>query len=314
MTTQKTGREIALERRKALSSTGKGAMQAGLSDASEASVGLAEHQHSETAECAPMNARERRQHMSQRGQAGLPQKERTRAMVMHDRPTPETPAPVVTSAATRSSLDTRPPQSEAQKRRAQLSKYGKAALSGATSPATASRTRAQSLRAMQSQFGKGVAEAASSQGALEPSATGAPVTADEITGTPIAQHSDTTGADRGLCREVTGTEYFSGEVFQSLCPRPKSPEIPKSEGVQVTGRVATSQLLRPKSQYADDVTADGLTVTGGEAVRSRVTGTDADKSPRMTGNQYRNTQMGAAPQARNTDRLMSSGRLTGHFG
>ena len=82
---------------------------------------------------------------------------------------------------------------------------------------------------------------------------------------------------------------------------------------RITGRVATSQLLRPETQYANDVTADGLIITGGESVHSRITGTDADRSPRMSGSQYRNVQLGSNARSRRRDQLMDSGRLTGHF-
>lgn len=134
-----------------------------------------------------------------------------------------------------------------------------------------------------------------------------------ISGTPLAQHPDTTGADHGLCREVTGTEYFSGEVFQTLCPRPENQSGLADHEIRITGRVATSRLLRPQPQYANDVTANGLPITGGETVRSRITGTDANHSPRMSGSQYRNVQLVSNVRSRGRDQLMDSGRLTGHF-
>lgn len=314
MTAAKTGREIALERRMALSKSGKAN-----SDTVVATQSAAPAESVEVVATAPIDARERRRRMSETGKAHVPTRERTRAMVMQasaERDSQTSNPPVKTQSRSHASVV---PRSDAQQRRAQLSKYGKAALSAVNSPAEISRTRAQALRAAQSQFGKGVsairAERASKTTDQAPQHAHMPVehARHDVTGTPVAQHPGMTGADRGLCREVTGTEYFSGDVFQALCPRPKSRPESVDQGIQVTGRVATSQLLRPRAHYADDVTADGLTVTGGEAVRSRVTGTDGDRSPRMSGSQYRNTQPTSATRRQNRDQLMASGRLTGHF-
>lgn len=308
MAASKTGREIALERRMALSKSGKANVDTTNSHETDAIDSVQPAETTEMDVVAPLDARERRRRMSATGKAHLPTHERTRAMVMQATTNNHSAPPVVVSQHVQALAV---PRSDAQQRREQLSKYGKAALSAAHSPAEASRTRAQALRASQSQFGKGPVEASTTA----PAHTETPVSnrSEDVTGTPVAQHPEMTGADRGLCREVTGTEYFSDDVFKALCPRPKSRPEPVHPGVQVTGRVATSQLLRPQTQYADDVTADGLPITGGEAVRSRVTGTDGDRSARMSGSQYRNTQSSVAARGRNRDQLMASGRLTGHF-
>jgi hypothetical protein len=203
------------------------------------------------------------------------------------------------------------PKSDAQRRREQLSKYGKAGLSAMQYPAMESRTRTQSLRAMRSQVGHSF-----SHESTTPSAGNAPIKLDDSdrgSGALLAQHPHTTGVDRDLCREITGTEYFSGEIFQELCPRSENRSRPINHEARITGRVATSQLLRPETQYANDLTADGLSITGGESVRSRITGTDADRSPRMSGSQYRNVQLTSNGRSRGREQLMDSGRLTGHF-
>ena len=306
MTNTKTGRDIALERRAALSTHGKasGGQEQPMVESSETP------QFDEAVE--NLSARERRQRMSQTGQAHLPVVERTRAMVVkHNSQRTSQDAHVLKSSTQASDHSVQTPKSDAQRRREQLSKYGKAGLSASQSPAMESRMRAQLLRTMRSQVGQGV-----SQESTIPSVDNASIELDDgdrVSGTPLAQHPDTTGVDRGLCREITGTEYFSGEIFQELCPRSENRSRPVNHEPRITGRVATSQLLRPETQYANDVTADGLIITGGESVHSRITGTDADRSPRMSGSQYRNVQLGSNARSRGRDQLMDSGRLTGHF-
>ncbi len=309
MTTTKTGRDIALERRAALSSHGKA------SGGQEQPLVASSETDATTQFDGPMktlSARERRQRMSQTGQAHLPVVERTRAMVeQHGSQRTSQDGHVVKPSTQAPDHSVQTPKSDAQRRREQLSKYGKAGLSASQSPAMESRTRAQSLRAMRSQVGQGI-----SQEFTTPSVDTSPIELDEsdrVSGTPLAQHPDTTGVDRGLCRAITGTEYFSGEIFQELCPRSENRSRPVNHESRITGRVSTSQLLRPETQYANDVTADGLIITGGESVHSRITGTDADRSPRMSGSQYRNVQLGSNARSRRRDQLMDSGRLTGHF-
>ena len=306
MTNTKTGRDIALERRAALSTHDKvsGGQEQPMVESSETP------QFDEAVE--NLSARERRQRMSQTGQAHLPVVERTRAMVVkHNSQRTSQDAHVLKSSTQASDHSVQTPKSDAQRRREQLSRYGKAGLSASQSPAMESRMRAQSVRTMRSQVGQGV-----SQESTIPSVDNASIELDDgdrVSGTPLAQHPDTTGVDRGLCREITGTEYFSGEIFQELCPRSENRSRPVNHEPRITGRVATSQLLRPETQYANDVTADGLIITGGESVHSRITGTDADRSPRMSGSQYRNVQLGSNARSRGRDQLMDSGRLTGHF-
>ena len=306
MTNTKTGRDIALERRAALSTHDKvsGGQEQPMVESSETP------QFDEAVE--NLSARERRQRMSQTGQAHLPVVERTRAMVVkHNSQRTSQDAHVLKSSTQASDHSVQTPKSDAQRRREQLSRYGKAGLSASQSPAMESRMRAQSVRTMRSQVGQGV-----SQESSIPSVDNASIELDDgdrVSGTPLAQHPDTTGVDRGLCREITGTEYFSGEIFQELCPRSENRSRPVNHESRITGRVSTSQLLRPETQYANDVTADGLIITGGESVHSRITGTDADRSPRMSGSQYRNVQLGSNARSRRRDQLMDSGRLTGHF-
>ncbi|MDB2412567.1 CsoS2 family carboxysome shell protein [Litoricolaceae bacterium] len=309
MTTTKTGRDIALERRAALSTHGKASGGQGqpLVASSETDATTQFDGPMKT-----LSARERRQRMSQTGQAHLPVVERTRAMVVqHSSQRTSQDAHVVKPSIQASDHSVQTPKSDAQRRREQLSKYGKAGLSASQSPAMESRTRAQSLRGMRSQVGQGV-----SQESITSSLDTAPIETDDsdrVSGTPLAQNPDTIGVDRGLSRGITGTEYFSGEIFQELCPRSENRSRPVNHESRITGRVATSQLLRPETQYANDVTADGLTITGGETVHGRITGTDADRSPRMSGSQYRNVQLGSNARSRGRDLLMDSGRLTGHF-
>ncbi|NDG94110.1 MAG: hypothetical protein EBY55_13360, partial [Gammaproteobacteria bacterium] len=80
MTTTKTGRDIALERRAALSTHGKASGGQGQPLVAASSETDATTQCDEPVK--PLSARERRQRMSQTGQAHLPVVERTRAMVV----------------------------------------------------------------------------------------------------------------------------------------------------------------------------------------------------------------------------------------
>ena len=79
MTTTKTGREIALERRAALSTRGKASVgqDQSMVASSETDVTTQIDEPVKT-----LSARERRQRMSQTGQAHLPVVERTRAAIM----------------------------------------------------------------------------------------------------------------------------------------------------------------------------------------------------------------------------------------
>ena len=233
MTTTKTGRDIALERRATLSTHGKanGGQEQPLVASSETDATTQIDGPMKT-----LSARERRQRMSQTGQAHLPVVERTRAMVVkHNSQRTSQDAHVLKSSTQASDHSVQTPKSDAQRRREQLSRYGKAGLSASQSPAMESRMRAQSVRTMRSQVGQGV-----SQESTIPSVDNASIELDDgdrVSGTPLAQHPDTTGVDRGLCREITGTEYFSGEIFQELCPRSENRSRPVNHEPRITGRV-----------------------------------------------------------------------------
>ena len=134
MTTTKTGREIALERRAALSTFGKAT-----SGQDQAAVASSETDITTALLDEPkrtLSARERRQRMSQTGQAHLPVIERTKAMVMKNSPQVEAPEVLLVAPRARNSNHlAQIPKSDAQRRREQLSKYGKAGLSTIQSPA-----------------------------------------------------------------------------------------------------------------------------------------------------------------------------------
>lgn len=94
-----------------------------------------------------------------------------------------------------------------------------------------------------------------------------PRPADEVTGTRVSHSPKTTGDETGLCRSVTGTEYFSSDVFSEFC---------QSQPPRAPHKVEVTTTLR------------GGQVTGGGKVgrASRVTGDERGSCRNVTGNEY----------------------------
>lgn len=94
-----------------------------------------------------------------------------------------------------------------------------------------------------------------------------PRPADEVTGTRVSHSPKTTGDEIGLCRSVTGTEYFSGAVFSEFC-QSQPPQAPRKVDVTTTLR-------------------GGQVTSGGRVGRAaHVTGDERGSCRNVTGNEY----------------------------
>lgn len=94
-----------------------------------------------------------------------------------------------------------------------------------------------------------------------------PRPADEVTGTHVGHSAKTTGDETGLCRSITGTEYFSGAVFSEFC-QGQPPQAPRKVDVTTTLR-------------------GGQVTSGGRVGRApHVTGDERGSCRNVTGNEY----------------------------
>ncbi|ALP52250.1 hypothetical protein Tel_03305 [Candidatus Tenderia electrophaga] len=94
-----------------------------------------------------------------------------------------------------------------------------------------------------------------------------PRPADDVTGTHVGHSTKTTGSETGLCRSITGTEYFSGAVFSEFC-QGQPPQAPRKVDVTTTLR-------------------GGQVTSGGRVGRaSHVTGDERGSCRNVTGNEY----------------------------
>lgn len=131
------------------------------------------------------------------------------------------------------------------------------------------RTSATRQRAQRN--GKGVTRGpeAPNKVALSRTATG-----QGVSGTLVGRSTKTTGDEAGSCRTVTGTEYFSADIFESFCARPLEPRVAKA---------GASSTLR------------GQSVTGNEVGRSpKVTGDEPGTCQSITGTEYLSAENFAA--------------------
>ena len=95
---------------------------------------------------------------------------------------------------------------------------------------------------------------------------GTTLSGQTVTGTQVEQTEKVTGAESGVCRSVTGTEYLGAEQFEKFCPGTPSPAAAK---------VAVSE------------TSHGQKVTGtNPAGSSKVTGDEAGHCKSVTGSEY----------------------------
>ena len=95
-----------------------------------------------------------------------------------------------------------------------------------------------------------------------------------VTGTRTDRSIKTTGNEASTCRTITGTEYMGADVFQSYC-QSQTPSRPRKVGITPTGY--------------------GNTVTGTEVGRSvKVTGDEPGTCKSITGTQYLSGDHGEA--------------------
>lgn len=91
---------------------------------------------------------------------------------------------------------------------------------------------------------------------------------NSVSGTKVAHSEKTTGDETGLCRAVTGTDYFSSDVFAEFCQK-EAPVVPRKveSSENLSGRVITAS---GKVGRSDNVTGNERgscrTVTGVEYV------------------------------------------------
>lgn len=89
----------------------------------------------------------------------------------------------------------------------------------------------------------------------------------DVTGTRVSHSDKTTGDETGLCRAITGTEYFSSEVFTEFC---------QAEAPKVPAKVGVTETLR-----------GGKVTSGGKVGRSeKVTGDERGSCRDITGSEY----------------------------
>jgi len=92
--------------------------------------------------------------------------------------------------------------------------------------------------------------------------------ADDVSGTKVSHSDKTTGDETGLCKSVTGTDYFSSEVFDTFCQSETTPHVP--------AKVKTSENL-----------SGGVITASGKVGRSnKVSGDESGSCRSVTGTEY----------------------------
>jgi len=91
---------------------------------------------------------------------------------------------------------------------------------------------------------------------------------DDVSGTKVSHSDKTTGDETGLCKSVTGTDYFSSEVFDTFCQTETAPHVP--------AKVKTSENL-----------SGGVITASGKVGRSnKVSGDESGSCRSVTGTEY----------------------------
>lgn len=129
-------------------------------------------------------------------------------------------------------------------------------------PDISGRDLARSVRAQRSSSGAQNAGRSAPVGRRRPERG-----VDGVSGTQVSHSAKTTGDETGLCRAVTGTDYFSSDVFAEFCQK-DMPNVPR--------KVETSESLR-----------GGTITTSGKVGRSgKVTGDERGSCRTVTGSEY----------------------------
>jgi len=160
-------------------------------------------------------------------------------------------------------------------RRQALAKHGKTAANAyqqnglnsaqlvrSHNPEISGRELAKSVREMRSVKGAQGKKSSAPTGRRRPSKT-----ADEVTGVQVSHSTKTTGDEAGLCRSVTGTEYFSDDVFSEFCST-NPPAFP-------------SKVLNTQTSSGTSVTSGGVVGSS-----SKVTGDERGNCRAVTGSEY----------------------------
>jgi len=162
-----------------------------------------------------------------------------------------------------------------QLRRQALAAHGKTGVDvfrkGASS---AQMVRQQNPDISGRELARSVRSQRSNNGGAQSSGRSAPVgrrrperAANDVSGTKVSHSDKTTGDETGLCRTVTGTDYFSSDVFTEFC-QTQAPIVP--------AKVQSSETLQ-----------GGTITSGGKVGRSdNVTGDERGSCRDITGSEY----------------------------
>ncbi len=299
---------MALARRRAMSSMGKAALMQPSPDHAAVVAGHAADitMNSPDADMVVMTAKERRRAMSSVGKAAVMSSDRTRADVVASMPPKHETDPHVPTAPTRPAMALRAQHDAGRRaamdRRKRMSQHGKLAVTKPSAqPAQQGRAQSMAVRHERSQLGA----------AHKANAVVADAATENESGQTSLPHEISTRTN--AARSVTGAAYFGGAAFEQDTDRQPvdAASWRAAHDIQVTGRNAGSQLMRPAMQFADDTTNNGQMVTGADAAHVKVTGTDSNRHLRMTGSQYRNPSMAGQNSRHHEHKLMDSGRVSG---
>ncbi len=89
----------------------------------------------------------------------------------------------------------------------------------------------------------------------------------DVSGTVVSHSEKTTGDETGLCRSVTGTDYFSSEVFTEFC-QDEAPNVPR------------------KVEASENLSGGMITASGKVGLSEKVTGNDRGSGNAVTGIEY----------------------------
>ena len=271
-----TSRQASLERRRAMSSRGKSALQSKDRIRSADSV-LASPAAATSASTA---------------EVVVAAQAKPDCGCQHKAATPvETAAPRARSSARSMKATVNPTRAAALARRKSQSTRGKSATGGSGTKAAvsarsgkaemSSRELSQALRDQRSQQGAaGMPKKAETSRPTRPPRAKANAAADanwkvgvgetaygqSVTGTMVGRSQKTTGDEPSTCRTITGTDYLGADIFRSFC-QSDAPKSPRKVRVSPT--------------------RGGGTVTGNEVGRSsKVTGDEPGTCKNVTGSQY----------------------------
>ena len=90
---------------------------------------------------------------------------------------------------------------------------------------------------------------------------------NDVSGTNISHSDKTTGDEAGLCRSVTGTDYFSSEVFSEFC-QGEAPNVPR------------------KVETSENLSGGEITASGKVGLSEKVTGNERGSCQSVTGIEY----------------------------